>query len=335
MGNKIGWILAGVVVVAVAGFVIKFVYFPSATEATAKTLKKGVLDKQELKAELASVVSSVPSEDGNAADDYRKAVALYRDEKNKDILDDLSSHLNDIAGSKRSLPGNQVKLLEQIYAHVSAGAKKKSLQYVQGHEQAMSMKVNYPPAMELLDVQGALDILAAYYTSHNEFDNAAGVYQKLLIMGRQLVDERARPQMVAMGIVMQKDACGGISRALGKMSKTADEKLINGKIAAVADYERQVGSFDASYGVLSTVVQSAKLHAGDVFNVVENCKDPSWKVEGILTLSRLKFAIVKRGDIRKCDKLIERFCNSNDPLEKAAAQIARDFTEEDLNKLGN
>ena len=58
MGNKLGWILAGVLLAALIGVIVYFAVFPSPSGAR-DTLKEGMLDRHEIQADVSDVAANI------------------------------------------------------------------------------------------------------------------------------------------------------------------------------------------------------------------------------------------------------------------------------------
>jgi len=82
--------------------------------------------------------------------------------------------------------------------------------------------------------------------------------------------------------------------------------------------------------------REAPPNPGDIFNVLENDKDPCWRFQAVLSLGLLKFhpAGRDRGDIRYIKTLLENALQSSNQNERAAAKAAKEFTLEDYNNYG-
>ena len=74
-------------------------------------------------------------------------------------------------------------------------------------------------------------------------------------------------------------------------------------------------------------------HPGDVFNVVENDKDRTWRVEALLVCGVIRLAAREEGDIQAANKLVEKSCSSPDEFERAAAEAAKKMTRQDLESV--
>ena len=84
MGNAIGWCVSAVILI-LAGLLVGLpMACPSHSEATV-ALKKGFCDTYVIEPPITNLVDVEPSHSGNAADDYVRAIEIYRD--NEDDLE--------------------------------------------------------------------------------------------------------------------------------------------------------------------------------------------------------------------------------------------------------
>ncbi len=72
---------------------------------------------------------------------------------------------------------------------------------------------------------------------------------------------------------------------------------------------------------------------GDVFNIIDNDEDMSWRAEALLQLCRFKHNPGHGGNLRKIENLAEQYSNSNEKQLSAAAKAVKRFTEDDLDKI--
>jgi hypothetical protein len=74
-------------------------------------------------------------------------------------------------------------------------------------------------------------------------------------------------------------------------------------------------------------------HPGDVFNLAANHADRAIRVEAIVVLGIIRHGQIGRGDQRTVRKLIDKYLESSDELEAAAAKAAHEMTQEDLRMM--
>ena len=83
-GGKLGWILAGALVIVVAGLLIFVVSLPTPSKPTPATMKEGFMTLHVVDLSPAVVAGSEPDAPGNAGDDYAQAAEAYK--QNIDLL---------------------------------------------------------------------------------------------------------------------------------------------------------------------------------------------------------------------------------------------------------
>lgn len=354
VGNSKGWMIAAGIAAAfglIALVNVMPIIFGVRSGPTTATVVSGKLDLWDMKTPLSSIVESVPVGAGNAGEDYFRALRILRD--NKGELAVLSSLLRSgeksIWDLKNRPPRDRTEdeiadLIEasmvdfteaamDIMDHVASGADKAE----------MTFMLKYTPAA--LQVAGQLEAVAefgamadlllaagGYYRVIGESGKAQAVIEDVCVMGWHMFNERGNVGMMMDGLITQEKAAiqlqyvyemlgdddkRAMAEAYMRAAKALGEKL-KAK-AKILDPPQKKGD--------KLVIAKA----GDVFNIVENDKDRAWRVEGILTLGVLKAQKsgvrgLSRNDERAVRELIEEYLESDDPLLRAAAEAARDFT---------
>lgn len=322
MGNKLGWILAGGIVLVVGIVIAVVVFFPSHSEPTIDTTRPGVLNLLNQTEPLTTVMpeSAVPTGAGNAADDYVQAWKLYQ--AHESALKDLPEHMDDIWAAKQALLNEQISALEAIQQAVAAGAAKQKMQFVGVHTpKQFTVGYRYRPAESFVTLAKATEALAGHFKVKKYFPAAQKILWQQLIMGRQLVDERARPYTVLAGIDIQAAAISALYRL--RMGDAGTAK-------ALQQYLDSLDLFRETYVSKLKILQVIKPHPGDVYNIIEKDADRAWRVQGLLTLGLLKFTVTSRGDVKNVNDLIAKYSSSDDPLQAAAATAAGAMTREQL-----
>jgi molecular chaperone GrpE (heat shock protein) len=105
-------------------------------------------------------------------------------------------------------------------------------------------------------------------------------------------------------------------------------------MAPLRAYLNALNEFEAVFENKAIIFQRARFNAGDIWNIAENDKDRAWRVQAILAMGLIRFTHTSKANTARNNKLIERFLNSKDPLEKAAAQAAKAYTETDFIEAG-
>lgn len=325
MGNKVSWFIAGGLVLVVIVAIVIVVAFPSKSDPTAATLAPGFMGKQAPTAALTLVLPAVPSEDGNAADQYRKALAIC-----KSSSAEISAASEALAEDKAPSP-EAIEAMKKIDDLCAVAAKKAKMEYcLDADRTQLAVAYEHPQTKELRSISGALYYLFFYYAKvqkNNEL--AQQVLFRQFTLGYHMQNERALPVVVAAGMDIQDAACAEL---IGLYKLWGEGHLKQGE--DVQQYRATLGKPISFFRDKLEVAWSVKPEPGDIFNIIENDQDPCWRTQAILDLGVLKFTAQKRGDRKYLQKLTDRLLQSGNPMEKAAAQAARDLTLEQFNLLG-
>jgi len=334
VGNKTGWIIAGVIVLAILGIVVKVWLFPSPSRPTSTTLKKGFMDELVVDASLALVTGAVPAGSGNAGDDYKAAFDAYT--RNKALLEEFDKELGRnngevrLTSGKLTPPADVLDALKEIAGHVEAGAQKGSFEYLFTHT-PKSFEVGYKCAgvVDMLVVYNAVLRLVWYHWGLKEYDKIAELQKNLIVMGAHMAGEGARLHMTESGLSIQY----AVANDLAGNYRNAGEAYSD-KIAPLEKYGRAVNVALRRVNAINGLFKDTTLPVGDILNIADKHKDRAVRVQAILFLARVRFEVSgRRGDIRYANKLIDRYADSSDPFEAAAAGAADDLTEEGWKKL--
>jgi len=329
VGNKVGWVLAGILT---GGLVIIFLLvfmFPPPSAATSDSLAKGLLEFKDMSISPAEIVGTEGAAAGNAGDDYHLAVKLHKQNEwaIKTELEDPDRQ----AGKKLSIKPDILDLLKRIHAHVAAGAAKKQMQYAFVHTpKKFEVGFLYPPAKDLDDIAWLLEELARYHGEQKQYALAEKIVKDELVMGRHMMNERSRADMVMVGVGIQHSAVKHLAHIYKNHQPERAEVL-----DALKRYERELVLINRPFRRKERILRSLKPEPGDVFNIIENDKDRCWRVQGLLCLGVLRYTASSRGDKRYIRKLIQRYLDSDEPMEAAAAAAARDLTREGFNQVGS
>jgi hypothetical protein len=145
-----------------------------------------------------------------------------------------------------------------------------------------------------------------------------------------MTNERARVDVVLRGLRLQQMALERL-REVYEHWEGADKS----RIGKLKTYAEGLGRVCRAFRDKWAIVWTAAPEPGDVFNIIENDEDRAWRVDALLGLAIVKIREQShRGNSRKVQRLIERFLNSADPLECAAARAAQEFSRADFDKLG-
>lgn len=332
MGNRLGWIIAGLLTLVIVGVFLAVAVFPQPTPPSNRITSPGALDQVELKADPAVILGWSPSGGENAGAYFAQAVRKCK--AGRPAIQDLLAKAPSLANGKETLTDAQSAMLKEIAEAVHAGAQQASMRYVfEFTPKVVEVGAGMPEAGELQDVLNALLLYSASLIGQKDYLPAERVYQDTLMMGYDLTRERARVWTVKMGLGLQSAACGRLEALYNKYMPERKTRLadLSAYRLALSDLTR---SYEDKLAMLHQF-RSVKENPGDVFNMAENDKDRAWRVEAIATLGVVKFIAPGRGDKRYAKKLIDRYLSSSDPLEAAAAKAANDLTIEQYRTLGS
>jgi len=333
MGNRLGWILAGIFGAFVIIVLVKVLFFPSPSDPTRATTGPGMLKLQQPAEPLTTLLPSAPDGEGNAADDYRQAWRFY--DKKTEAITAMIEHYVALMKDEYRLTDDDVALLNGVADHISAGTAKKDMSFYITEQ----MEVAYDEPVEADQFQSLAEVLQILFAHHigkgeGSYPAAEKCLFDILVLGQHLINERARFDIVRTGIGLQKKACKLLGHFYAKWNKPE-------RIKTVREYRTGLGDMSSIYTELYTVVWKLKLqesgahgpNPGDIFNLVANHADRAVRVEAILGLGMVKLTCGSRGDHKRVRKLIDEKLNSDDPIEKSAAKCADALDEKGLNRL--
>lgn len=348
MGNKTGWIIAGIIVLGVLGIVAIVLLFPphSRPRPTSATLKEGFMDEMAIDASLALVTGAEPTGSGNAGDDYKAAfearkqheaaLAAFDKQLNRSEYDEKLNKsvmgMTKLLKGELTPPADVLDALKVIAGHVQAGAGKGNFDYTFKHTpKTFEVGYQYVGTIEMQKVYIAMARLMWYHLGLKEYDKAIEIQEDLIVMGRHLANEGVRLHMTEMGLGIQSESAAALIDIYGRAAKEHKQaaKEYEDKIPPLKKYRRAVNVTQARVNSVKRLFSSRTIPVGDILHIADNHKDRAVRVQAILFLGRLRFEVAgRRGDIRETRKLIEQYADSSDPFEAAAAKAAADLTED-------
>jgi len=347
VGNKAGWIIAGVIVLVIGAIVVKVVIFPSPTDPTSTTRAKGFMDELPTDTSLALLTGTLPGGSGNAGDDYKAALdAITRhkvifDAFEKVLARDRGQGERDLVKGELAVPADVIAAWKEIAAHLKAGASKGSFEYTLKHTPAtFEVGYRFRGTVDLINIQQTLARLVWFHLGQKDYDAAIDLQKDLIVMGWHMGREGARLHMTDSGLAFQGQLAGDLARfyfqGASKVKETDADKAQKYTDASdqVKKFMQSVGMARSRLRAVNHVFASTKIPIGDILNIAEKHKDRAVRVQAILFLGRLRFEISgHRGDTRYTKKLIDQYASSSDPFEAAAAKAARDLTEDGWKKV--
>ena len=334
MGSKIGWIVAGVILVGILVFVGISVFSSPTYEAV--NITRTMLEKVTLSVPVDTVVGKAPTTPGNAAADYSRAVKVYK--TNEDQLIKANNQFNErmtIQMRKKAkdrtpvdIDSKALETLREMDSIVGNGATKATIDtYSMQPDGRYKFTPNIDPTGELQDVSRCMVFLADYYMQRKDYPQAEAVLKRTIIMGWQMEQERARYRSVSHGMGIQQLAMDYLVRLYTEMQKPE-------LIETVDKYRRAVLEISDAYRVKLKFVWCPEPIPGDIFAMLEQDQDHAWRMEATMVLGILKFMYAKDANIMKnVNKLLDKAAASTDPLEREMARAAKDLPKDHYNQL--
>ncbi len=341
MGSKAGWILALALIIAVV-VIAYFTIFEPLPSPPRDTIEPGFMDLKTVDVPFADVIGTEPTEAGNAADDYQKAVQLWltNSEEIEHTGDD--DHFNAIAAAADGWSDPGMAACKKIADHVAAGARKKKMEYTFRYSpKRLEIRYHHKHADHLYKVAVAVQQVYFLHKARKEFAEAQKALHDMFILGYHLFNERALPYVSTTGIDIQQAALKWLQQLYETWAGAPKHRLprirqYDNDLRVVShNFRRKRRILWDNIPATDPVTNEPILAPGDVFNIAENDQDRAWRVQAVLTLGPMKYRITgRRGDTKKTRKLIQRFLLSKDPIVEAAAKAAEKLTREQFQHLG-
>ena len=329
--NKITGIIVGAVFAGVViGIVVKVFLFPSADGPTRVTQKTGYMEVIEMDMPITKIVPSAPTGSENAAIHYIKAIEVF--EANEKPITEAAAAIT--AGDLTADPNapQALKALEEILGHVQAGAQQAGMKYlVENTSGPLKVSKHSDDVARLGKAIDMLDMLGDYYAKNDRKEDADKAFGAMFIAGWHMINERSHTHMVMYGMDMQESALDGMSRTIPRDTDPEEARKIRGPMR---EYIYALNEFSDKYEDKIEVFLKTPFDAGDVWNIADNDKDRAWRVQAILAMGMIKFTHLAKGNTSYNNSQIEKFLKSTDPVEKAAAEAAKAYTEADFNTAG-
>lgn len=320
-GNKLGWILAGgMVILMIVAVASAYVVSSKLTEPTAFSQDEANFAAIELPRNARTLLPPQPR-DADAGEVYWRAVADYQ--KNVNDYDRLGTTFN----AERALA------MEGVQAVIEAADCGKATLFDGRIEAAVGYGTR--PGVNALHKVGAVVArLGIHYAQAKQFDEARKHLQASYALGYHLYDQRMSRMQLSAGLGLMAQS----ATVLKQVEKAA------GDAAAAKRYEDFVSDYQQYYRdriepmerVLTSVDPKVlSKHVGDVFQIAERSQERVWRVEGVLKLGMFKYFTNTAGDRRAAISAVKAMLNDPDPAIVAAAVAARELTIEQYRTIGS
>jgi len=324
-GNRLGWAISSVIVVAVVGLMYLLVQFDTVSPSTAFTARPGVLDELRLPADPLTVLPAMTA-DEDAAPAYRRAIDAYRG--NRTLYETFpgtgpKSKYNpaDLRAVSALLEGTRAKHM-RLFADDPA-------------EVILYDSVENPVAYLKTIGKAALH-LALLEQRNDRPQEALRLAEGVFSAGVKLFNERVTYLELQAGMEMMSGGAGMIEKiSRDSLKDAARADAAKAFADALRDY--QTGTLDPIARALTSIdPKVVRQHAGDVFAFAEQSKEKMWRNEAILKLGRMRYFVGTNGrvgDQKGAMRKVRRYAESPDKATRAAGTKARDLTLAEYNSM--
>ena len=218
------------------------------------------------------------------------------------------------------------------------GIDKKSMKYPL---EKIEFTYRLPEAKYLTLVSQAMSDYAYYqWWVKGDKAKAEKILLARLTLGWHMTNNRVYPYFVWSGLHVQEAACYQLEQLYQKWDGHTPQAEKTDQYRE--SVETVIQFFEHKKKYLFDKFASPKREnlpePGDIFNVVENDKDPCWRIQGIFSLGMLlndPATFRERGDEKYTHKLLEMKMKEGSDEEKAAAKAASELTPEEFGNLGS
>ena len=341
MGSKTGWIvaLALVLVVVVVAYLVILAPQPSLPR---ESNEDGFLDLKAVDIPLVDAIGVTPSEPGNAAADYQKAVSLWI--THGSTIEDAgdAARQDALIASQEIWSDPAMQACRQIAEHVAAGAKKEKMEYSFVYSpKTLRVAFHHPHSDHLFKVAVSVNLLYGIHKERKEYAEAEKCLRNMFILGWHMVTERRLAEIERTGVEIMTDALPKLKGLYSvwagapKHRLPAIEKYAEDLVPISFNYRRKKKILWDNIPGRNPATGEPMFYAGDVFHIAQNDKDPAWRAQAVIALGPLKHIVTSRGDIKKTRNLISLFLLSKDPIVEAAAKAADAMDVEAFRSMGS
>jgi len=329
--NKITGIIFGIIMLLiVGGVVVKVFVFPSQDAPTRATNKKGFMEVIEFGAPVTPILDAEPSGSGNAGVHYAKAIEVYL--ANEKAIFEAAAAVSGGDLTADSHVPQALKALEEIRGHVATAAQQAGMNFLAENASGkLAVSKHQPDVKNLGMAIDMLDMLGDYYIKNDRLEDAKAVFKDMFTAGWHMIKARSHMHMVTYGLDIQQSALNGLSKSIPKDTDPEEARQLR---IPLRNHMEAINEFSDKYEEKAEIFAKALFDAGDIWNIADNDKDRSWRVQAILAMGLIKYTHLSKANASYNNAMIEKFLKSDDPVEKAAAEAAKAYTQVDFNTAG-
>lgn len=322
-GNRLGWMISAGIVIVMMGLLFLLQQADTISPPTAFARDAAVLQPLPPIAGMSDVLAM--TEEGDAADAYRKAIASYK--RNTSAYEKFAETIKvDDATMGRLREGvNAIKEGTRLTRATLFSREPGNI-------------INYDSTSGDLPAIKAVGLAAAKVGLLQRDSNpkeALAIFEAVFGLGAKLFNERVTYGEAFAGLELMGSSVGYIGKLSDKLGDKPRAEAAKAFDAARQEYYTK--QFEQMARVLTSVDPNVMgRHVGDVFVVANNSQERMWRVEAIRKLGLVRFAAMTRkrkGDQLGALRAARKFATDPDPIIAAAGKAARDLTSTEFNAI--
>ncbi len=320
-GNRLGWLISAILVLAMAGVIVTTCIVTSRrTEPTEFSRDPANLAAIQLPIDPHTLIPE-PARDQDAGDLYWQAVFDYR------------AHPEDY--DRQSVGFTLQTATELVGVKVATDAADHRRAGIFTHRVDAAVGYGATPALNALQQIGALLArIGTEYADKHQYADAKRYLRAEFLLGLRLYDERMTRQQLSTAMGMMAQA----ATILSQIAVYQDDKPQAIRLTDYVKAQRVYGAerIEPIARVITSVDPSVHpKHVGDVFVIAKQSAERIWRVEATLKLGMYKYNTNTAGDRRAAIREVRQLMTDPDPAVAAAARAARELTLESYRTLGS
>ncbi len=274
---------------------------------------------------IEKLVARMPSQPGNAADDYWQIVTEY--DKNPNTFENFINLSDEQCNAATLIPN-------QPFAALRAGVLKKDCTLYFGKTGPFNLfsreawqTAMFEKTAEM--IYNAVDV----YRAQGDVAAERALWETYLLFGRHICRHRVRTLSFYQGVQAQLNAVDNLIQ-LYKKAKQAE------KVKTANEYKSGLQAMADAWQEKFEIIKRLNVHIGDLVHVIENDPDRMWRIEAILMLSFRRHTVGNtlghyqvKVEQDRARKLLARLANDSDPYIAAAAKVAGDLKKEQVGNV--
>lgn len=331
MSNKIGWIIAGALVLVLIVIVIFRATGSSPTPPTEATKNNpGLMEYHALTVSPSLFLQGRLEAPGNAGEDYVKAIAMYR--ANAEALNQELGHIDQISSGTYTPKAANLQIIRDILDILTAAGAKKEMKYTLVlTPKEFIVKRSYKPGDDLARLANLLGLLNSADVMNKNYAAMEKSFQACFTLGWHMMSERARATAMLNGIALQQAGLNDLESLYNVWQTEAHKQ----QLAGIATYRTELTPLREFTEGKCNIIWKNPPEPGDLYRIIENDQDRVFRVDALLFLGAVRYTHAKfPADIRKTAVLLDQYEKSADLFEAAAATAAKKLTPEDFRQVG-